>query len=87
MTPTEALALCQQLRTYEADRARRQPADASRARRFAASHGGTSTFDDPTITLRCSQLEALARQALGQPDPAPAPDHDQLALDLPPGRT
>lgn len=86
MTPAEWLTRCADRRAHEASVAAAQPDLARRRRRFAAERGWVCTFDDPMIQLRCSEVEALARQALGQPEPAPVPDHDQLALDLPPGR-
>lgn len=77
----ELLDRCEAARTHATRCAEANPALALRDRRWAATNGWVSTFDDPNLTVRASVLEQVCREALGIPAPPPA-DGDQFALDL-----
>jgi len=73
------LERCAEARTYWTSAAEACPQFARADRKRAAVQGWVSEYDDPTIRVRVSELEALCRGVLGQPDPTPH-DETQPAL-------
>ena len=79
-TPTQRLlAAATEARTYWARVEASDPARARSDRKWAASKGWASEFDDPCVRVRSSDLLAVC----GGPPPEPDPDQLEMFEEVP----